>query len=107
MMTFVTANIASGSRETINRTPTFATTIRGDASQTMRKIGRVLRSALRRSFQRGTGLAICGCNCFFRKISFHLCFLSVAVIYTLSWQQRPKNALLRLTSHAKDEKLAG
>src|SRR5258708_21282575 len=94
MMTLVTANIASGSRETISRTLTFATTIRGDASQTMRKIGRVLRSALRRSFQRGTGLDIRGCNCFSRKIPFHLYFLSVAVVYTLSRQQRPKDALL-------------
>src|ERR1700747_3692210 len=64
MMTLVTASIASGSKETIRRTPTFATTMRGDASQTIRKIGKVLRSAARRSFQRGTGLAICGCNCF-------------------------------------------
>ena len=103
-MTLVTANIASGSKETINRTPTFAMTIRGDASQTMRKIGRVLRSALRRSFQRGTGLAICGSSCFPRKISFHPVALSLAIIYTLSRQQRPKDALLEspYTSHAKD-----
>src|SRR5437867_13019033 len=62
MMTFVTASIASGNKDTISRTPTFATTIRGDASHTIRKIGKVLRSAARRSFQRGTGFAIRGAN---------------------------------------------
>src|SRR5713101_6211689 len=58
MMTLVTASIASGSRETIRRTPMLATTMAGEDSQTIRKIGRVLRSAARRSFQRGTGLVV-------------------------------------------------
>jgi hypothetical protein len=56
MMSLVTASIASGNSATITRTLTFAATICGDASQTIRKMGRVLRSAVRRSFQRGTGL---------------------------------------------------
>jgi hypothetical protein len=70
MITLVTANIASGSKETIRRTPMFAITMRGDASHTIRNIGKVLRSAARRSFQRGTGLAICGSNSLFSRNSF-------------------------------------
>src|SRR2546427_4212060 len=88
MMTFVTANIASGNKDTISRTPTFATTIRGDASHTIRKIGKVLRSAARRSFQRGTGLAICGSN------SSHPSWYANSSLYTLT-TRRDKTALLR------------
>src|SRR5215470_16635519 len=56
MTTFVTANMASGSSATTTRTLRLATTIRGDASQTILKMGSVSRSAARRSLQRGTGL---------------------------------------------------
>src|SRR5258708_29295155 len=95
MMTLVTANIASGSRETTMRTPIFVITMRGDASQTIRKIGKVLRSAAMRSFQRGTGLAICGSKLSIpENLSLEFLHLSPPTSYTPTQQQRPKNALL-------------
>src|ERR1700751_1592250 len=111
MMTLVTANIASGSRETIRRTPTLVITMRGDASQTIRKIGKVLRSAARRSFQRGTGLAICGSNCLPWKLHLenYLAPISPQQPPTpLANNRGPKMlCFTRLTSHAKDEKPVG
>src|ERR1700757_3499971 len=108
MMTLVTANIASGSRETIRRTPTFVITMRGEASQTIRKIGKVLRSAARRSFQRGTGLATCGSNCLPWKFNLENLFLRNNLPTPLADNRGPKMlCFTRLTSHAKDEKLVG
>src|SRR6266704_5893869 len=95
MMTFVTASIASGNKDTISRTPTFATTIRGDASHTIRKIGKVLRSAARRSFQRGTGFAIRGSN------YLVLTWYATPSLYTLT-TRRDNTALLRAL-HLNDE----
>src|SRR5205809_5694467 len=96
MMIFVTANMASGNKDTISRTPTFATTIRGDASHTIRKIGKVLRSAARRSFQRGTGLAICGSNFSNPYV------VRNSSLYTLTTRRDNTAALLRAL-HLNDE----